>query len=411
MGRFGTRVKSFAFLRMVAHSMSDSTRSRLGRRVLSLLCRENRTVSEVACAAAVQAVREQEGTGTQVPMRAVGLLAGSYRRLKWCAKRAKRVAKAIAKGDVDEDDAEAMDKAYLEMGGDLSAVKDALVDSLTEWRRETVLLGLFEEVKRGQMYYRWTEAVLRGIGRLCVRSTEVLRWCRGSSAVASHARQWLAWCDSHTVSTRLPRGHELMRPLDGKDLAIHGSIAVEGCCTDMTQYVQPSVGAAGAGRGGAVGGSGARHGGSGASTPSFQLATAYKAELEVCRKAWRAVSGKVDRTSVRLMLQSMEGREGQPLLHEEEMDLIGSDDELEEVVGVPVLLPASASHHLLHPTSPLRSVRPSERFEVKGLDDAKEGRAGEGPTHSLQQFGRKQARSVQLLYTRLRLVVKSSKGK
>jgi len=56
-------LESFAALRILAHSMSNSMRSRLIRRLLTMVCRDRKSTSEVACSAAVFAAQETEGTG------------------------------------------------------------------------------------------------------------------------------------------------------------------------------------------------------------------------------------------------------------------------------------------------------------------------------------------------------------
>jgi len=117
------------------------------------------------------------------------------------------------------------------------------VDSLTPWRRETVLLKLLEALKEGELYFRWTESAIRATGRLCARSTEVLKWCRESDEAQTRVRGLLSWCDSHALSTRLPRGHELFRPTDGKDVVALGVLHIANAKTDLHAYARPKVGA------------------------------------------------------------------------------------------------------------------------------------------------------------------------
>jgi len=83
-----------------------------------------------------------------------------------------------------------------------------------------------------------------------------------------------------------------------------------------------------------------------------------------------------------------------------------SDDEMDDLVGVRIELPASSSHYLLHPTSPLRSAAPTEEFNVAGFE-GKRKKDDEGPSHKLMHVRSSSgvAKYVELSYTRLRIVV------
>jgi len=147
---------------------------------------------------------------------------------------------------------------------------------------------------------------------------------------------------------------------------------------------------------------------SGKNGPDAKLAKDYADSVRRCRKILRERLEKVDRLRLRLFMQSIRASKSAPMLHEQEHDLIASDDELDSMPGLTVLLPSSSSHYLLHPTSPVGAAIPKESFEI--VSAAKKN-SPEDPDGSfkVRESGKSSSSSTQfLLYSRLRLVPPSA---